>query len=74
MTMMNFGFVASHYILAVSIFVVSVFSQPTFSITLDEAIKSGLGESYVIKEQSEFVKASRFSYISSIDPFCRSSI
>jgi len=43
--------------------------QSARSITLDEAIKSGVGESYVIKEQSEFVKASRFSYISSIDPF-----
>ena len=44
-------------------------SQPALPITLDEAIKSGLGESYVVKEQAEFVKASRFSYISSIDPF-----
>jgi outer membrane protein len=38
-------------------------------ITLDDAIKNGLGESYVMKEQQEFVKRSRFSYISSIDPF-----
>lgn len=44
-------------------------SQPAWSITIDEAVKSGLGESYVIKEQSEFVRASRFSYMSSIDPF-----
>lgn len=42
---------------------------PAGAITLDEAVKSALGESYIIKEQSEFVKASRFSYISSIDPF-----
>ncbi|MHB8110397.1 MAG: TolC family protein [Syntrophorhabdaceae bacterium] len=39
------------------------------SITLDEAIKNGLGESYVVKEQAQYVKAYRFSYISSIDPF-----
>ncbi len=38
-------------------------------ITLDDAIRNGLGESYVVKEQEEFVKRSRFSYISSIDPF-----
>ncbi len=42
---------------------------PAFPVTLDEAIKSALGESYVVKEQAEFVKISRFSYISSIDPF-----
>jgi len=69
MTMTNFGLLHRIIILSVSVFFVSGFSQATFSITLDEAIKSGLGESYVIKEQSEFVKASRFSYISSIDPF-----
>ncbi len=40
-----------------------------FCITLDDAIKNGLGESYVMKEQEEFVKKFRFSYISSIDPF-----
>lgn len=42
---------------------------PAWPVTLEEAIQSGLGESYVVKEQSEFVKVSRFSYISSIDPF-----
>jgi outer membrane protein len=42
---------------------------PAWSITLEEAIRSAVGESYVIKEQAEFVKVSRFSYISSIDPF-----
>ena len=40
-----------------------------FSVTLEDAIRNGLGESYVMKEQAEFVKRSRFSYISSIDPF-----
>lgn len=39
------------------------------SVTLEEAIKNGLEGSYVIKEQDEFVKKSRFSYISSIDPY-----
>lgn len=43
--------------------------SPAWPVTLDEALKSGLGGSYVVKEQDEFVRASRFSYISSIDPF-----
>lgn len=55
--------------LAVAFLCFSGVSHPAWPVTLDEAVKSGLGESYVIKEQSEFVKASRFSYISSIDPF-----
>ncbi len=38
-------------------------------VTLEEAVQSAVGESYVIREQAEFVKVSRFSYISSIDPF-----
>jgi len=38
-------------------------------VTLEEAIKNALEGSYVVKEQDEFVKKSRFSYISSIDPF-----
>lgn len=38
-------------------------------VTLEEAMQSAVGESYVIREQAEFVKVSRFSYISSIDPF-----
>lgn len=50
-------------------FFVSFVPEAAWPVTLDDAIKSALGESYVIKEQAEFVKRSRFSYISSIDPF-----
>jgi outer membrane protein TolC len=53
----------------VSIFGLSGLLMPAWAITLEEAIKSSLGESYVVKEQEEFVKASRFSYISTIDAF-----
>ncbi len=56
-------------IFAVGFFSFSGLLEPAGAITLEEAIKSGLGESYVVKEQAEFVKTSRFSYISSIDPF-----
>lgn len=53
----------------VCFFLLFLVPGPGVCITLDEAIKNGLGESYVMKEQEEFVKRSRFSYISSIDPF-----
>lgn len=54
---------------AVCLFLVFLVPGTGLCITLDDAMKNGLGESYVVKEQEEFVKRSRFSYISSIDPF-----
>ena len=42
---------------------------PSRAITLEEAISIALDGSYVVKEQSEIVERSRFSYISSIDPY-----
>jgi outer membrane protein len=60
-----------HLLKVLILFGALLFGMPgtSFSITLDEAVRSALGESYVVKEQAEFVKVSRYSYISSIDPF-----
>jgi outer membrane protein len=44
-------------------------SGTAFSITLEEAIKRATDVSYVLKEQKEIVKRSRFSYISTIDAY-----
>jgi len=45
------------------------FINISFSITLEEAIKRGLEGSYVLKEQEDIIRSSRFSYIATIDPY-----
>ncbi len=56
-------------VIAIGLLAISFSPEAALSVTLEEAIKNSLEGSYVVKEQDEFVKKSRFSYISSIDPF-----
>ena len=56
-------------VIAVCLLTILAFPQTALPVSLEDAIRSALDGSYVIKEQNEFVKKSRFSYISSIDPF-----
>lgn len=49
--------------------ITALLSGTAFSITLDEAIKRAVEGSYLLKEQQEVVRSSRFSYISTIDPY-----
>ncbi len=56
-------------VIAAGLLGISFLPKTVLPVTLEEAVKNALEGSYVIKEQDEFVKKSRFSYISSIDPY-----
>lgn len=44
-------------------------TEISLSLTLDEAIKRAFDVSYAIREQLEVIDATRFSYLSSLDPY-----
>lgn len=43
--------------------------KDTFALTLDEALERSFSYSYVLKEQQKLLEKSKFSYLSTIDPY-----
>ena len=65
----NAGVSGCLFLFASMIAVILACSGPAAAVTLDEAVSRALEVSFSIKEQSEIVKSTEYSYTSTIDPY-----